>query len=382
MLNPYDAEKHHIALGSAVRRTINYLDIAPGIIMPYWYRLGEAGPWPGVTTDDFAKDSSGHDRHLTAVRDVDPWEAGVMPHPPPTPNIPGGLIYGDDGAIQFNQNYAISSSFFWPWKLAGGGDGTRSMEAPFRGGGSGAFAAVGTGSTFVAWVAFMPPGPGDSFWPDGVAAQTGAYPLVSTWYRDFGVSNYGSRLGFAPGTGKLSYHVGQANLANAFFWQTPGGMIPGEWNHFATTIQKVGTNLYQRKIYLNAIKVLDVTGVLNSVEIGDGAVPGMELSIGSGYTNDIWQATGRGKVDEVAYWEGVLTEEQIMEVWHAGASVTNPDDFYGFTLENAYAKFVQRTALPGATDVGGSLDLISPKPEESIWTGRVHRGHVPVPLRH
>ena len=62
-------------------------------------------------------------------------------------------------------------------------------------------------------------------------------------------------------------------------------------------------------------------------------------------TTTFGQRLRRSKVDEVVYWEGVLTEEQIMQVWQAGESVTNPDTFYGFTLENAYAKFVQRTPL-------------------------------------
>ena len=53
-------------------------------------------------------------------------------------------------------------------------------------------------------------------------------------------------------------------------------------------MQRLETNLYQRKIFLNAIKAVDVIGALNSVEIGDGAVSSSGLSIGGGYYNDIW----------------------------------------------------------------------------------------------
>jgi Concanavalin A-like lectin/glucanases superfamily len=362
-LNPFDPEKHHIALGASEGpRSINYQDIAPEIIMPYWYRLGEAGPWPSATTPSFAKDSSIHARHLTAQGTADTFAGLTVP----TLGIPGGFTDDDDGAMQFNSNIRTTTSSFFPLMLGGG---YPNMEAPFRVGYGGTPpVGVGGGSTFACWVAFQPAGPGDSAWPDHVAEQTAAYALVSTWARDFGIGNRGCKLGFSPATGKLSYMVGQANLDNYFLWETPGGMVPGEWNHFACTMQRIGTNLYQRKIFLNAIKVLDVTGVLNSPEIGDGAVSGAGLSIGGGYWNDIWFESGRGRVDEVVYWEGVLTEQQIMEVWQAGKSVVDPLTFYGFTLENAYAKFMQRELPPGSRDVGGALDLIPPRAEESHWT--------------
>ena len=219
-LNPYDAEKHHIALGASEGpRSINYLDIAPGIIMPYWYRLGEAGPWPSAATPNFARDSSGHDRHLTAQG------ASVSPGQPlPTTDVPGGLTSGDDGAMKFNVNYTISSSSFYPLELYGG---YPNMEAPMRVGYGGTPPpAVGGGSTFCAWVAFQPPGPGDAFWPDGVASQTFAYSLVSTWIRDYGIGNEGASWGSLLRPGNFTTGLGRRTPTTGSFGRHLAGWFP------------------------------------------------------------------------------------------------------------------------------------------------------------
>lgn len=306
----------------------------PGVTLEYWYRLGETGPWPtsAMTTPDFALDSSGNTRHLAAYNRDAAGTAVVFPAGDvalPDCHIAGGLAAdNDDGAIQFNWNQFQWSA--WGEKVALIATHSIGIEVAFRDG----TAAVGAGSTFAAWVAYMQPsGPGrDNMapWnPDGTygdgsnpANNIGLRPLISTWERTFGIGNYGAKLGFTPADGHLWYIVGSLNTPAPapFVFQTDLGLAPGAWTHFVSAVEKLGTDSYQRRIFLNGNKLVDLTGTL--VEIGGGAAPGYALSIGGGYDDDLRWAHGRGKVDEVAYWNAALTDAQISGIYQSGTGST------------------------------------------------------------
>jgi hypothetical protein len=286
----------------------------PGAGLVYWYRLGETTAWPtgaagspNLSSANFALDSSGNNHHLTAYNSD---SAGHVILPTGDPNLPhpgvSGALEGgnaNDGGIEFK--FYESGSYYVSCMLGNGGSVTQ-MEPSLRSGG----AAVGTAGTFAAWVAFMP--------PPGGTPSTGVYSLISTWSRDFGIGNYGARIGFDLATSKLNYHVGSLNLMSEFDYSTVTAS-PGKWHHFVTQVVKLATNSYRRRIYYDSLLVYELVGDLAAIGNGysSGGLSSATLSLGGGNSNDIWSVHGGGKIDEVAYWTSELTSAQVVDLWNA-----------------------------------------------------------------
>jgi hypothetical protein len=198
----------------------------------------------------------------------------------------------DDGAIYFK--WYESSSYYvqcWLWAPS-----PCVIEVNLRYGGY----PVGTASTFGAWMAFMP--------QTAPAGATGVYSLVSTWSRQFGIGNYGSKIGFDLATGGIAYFVGVDNLVAPFGYLT-APTLPGEWHHYVTQVIKLAEDSYRRRIYLDAVKVYELVGDLSA--IGSGCYNQAGLTLGGGNSNYIWSVPAR-ETDEVAMWTSELSQAQIL----------------------------------------------------------------------
>jgi hypothetical protein len=259
----------------------------------------------GLNVANFALDSSGNNHHLTAKNTY--YTGGTPPNQVilptgdanlPHPGVAGALEGGNanDGGIEFK--WYESTSQYYSCFL----QGSDPMEPSLRSG----VAAVGTAGTFAAWVAFMPP-------PSGTPS-TGIYSLISTWSRSFGIGNYGAKLGFDLATSRLNYHVGSLNTYAEFDYSTVTAS-PGKWHHFVTQVVKLSSTSYRRRIYYDSLLVYELVGDL--VAIGNGYGSGAGISLGGGWSNDIWSVHGGGKIDEVAYWTSELTSAQIVDLWNA-----------------------------------------------------------------
>jgi hypothetical protein len=264
----------------------------------YYYRLGEAGPWPSgaagspaLEVPDFALDSSPSGLNLTAWN-ID--DAGTVVYvatgDPALPecDVTGAPISGDDGAIRFNFNYA-GSGVGDSQRLVLEGGGGYPIEIDMRSG-TGPH-PVGSASTFGAQL---------KFW-EGVGDVVNPW-LVSNWSRTFGVGNYGARVGFLP-DGTLYYRVGSLNLVTDFQWTSDA--LDGGWHSFVTSIARLATSSYRRRIFVDSVKVFELVGTLT--DIGSGAENHGSLTIGGGNAGDIAFAFASGFVDEVFYCESEVT---------------------------------------------------------------------------
>lgn len=285
-----------------------------GAGLQYWYRLGEAGPWPvdAQVTADFAVDSSGNGRHLDAVNQNTGGSAILITDDEdprlPTCSVEGALAGGsaNDGGLQFNWNRTVGgfsiSDALWLQSPAGAESGY--VLDAFD------MTDVGDAFTFACWLAFMSPGgPGEDTWVG--SGTSGSPPLISNLWRSFGVSSYGAHLGFTSTNGHLWYATG--SWGPSFSWESDFGFFPGQWYHFATSLEKTGTDEWHRRLWINTNLLVNEIGT--QVETGSYPTTGTYLKIGGGlnpYNNDL----SRGKVDEVARWTTALSQEQINNLWN------------------------------------------------------------------
>jgi hypothetical protein len=282
--------------------SVDFTDLSVVDDLVYHYALGEVGPWPtgppgspGRSVSGFALDSSGNSFHGTALNTAD----GSVVLPTGDPNLPATGVTGPlEGTSGIEFKWYESTSHYYACFLQCPDQTTIEVNDLTSG-----IHPVGTASTFACWLAFMP--------PPGGSPSSGIYSLISTHKREFGIGNFGTRIGFSLATGALDYHVGGLNNAVEFDFLTPP-CVPGQWFHFVTQIIKLGPALFRRRFYLNATLIHEVVGDANVI------VPtynGAALSFGGGYSNDIWSVHGGGKVAEAAYWSTELTQAQITGLW-------------------------------------------------------------------
>ena len=192
-------------------------------------------------------------------------------------------------------------------------------------------------------------------WVRPLASSGPAYATIA--------GNFHTTLSHGGFYNSCSYRLGVNYPAMTPFWErgsnqgNPGDhsivtgavpMVAGTWYYLVGTYDRANGH----RLYVNGVLVASdpiIFELWNTANLG--------FFVGYG-VNSFIPSSFKGGVDEVSIWGRALVPEP--------GFVT--DSLYGFTLENAYAKFVQRPVLPGATDVGGTLDLIEPEPEESIWT--------------
>lgn len=290
-----------------------------------WWRLSETTAFPSSTgtVADWGVDQSGNARHLDAVRDAD-FDSEAA-YPSPTLGVLPSALYpgeADDGGVTFNKHW---------FQTASGSDQDMGFRCPgFQPGefcDSGGF----TLSCFIQWHPYDAGDGDDITIYDNPAyhAEWAGSPILSSWYRGFAASppSRGWRLGINAFTGKLYYRTDNDDPATntSYAYTTPFSLAPYTWYHFAVTLEKLAANSYRRKIYINMAAVVDVTGT--AAEVGaTGDAGGNTFTIGCGYFNDIWKILTRCSVDEVAIWQGPLTETQLLTVYNA--RTYNPEDYW------------------------------------------------------
>ncbi|MBA2726542.1 MAG: hypothetical protein H0U53_11170, partial [Actinobacteria bacterium] len=279
-----------------------YLD--PGSLEAWW-RLKETTAWPAYqsSTPNFAKDSSGNNRHLTASHAID-----LGANVPSMGVYPGALAPGtaDDGSIRFN-------SGFFVWVGPYGVDSY--LKAPSFS--PGEYRDTG-GFTLSAWLKFVPTTSPDS-WSPYTASTVGPQPIISTYYRSFGGgSNAGWSVRIDPQSGQVQYMT-----SGGVFHTTQFGLVPQRWYNLMITLEKLGTDSYRRRLYIDLALIYEATGT-QAVTGAQGDGGGTGLSIGGGEIDDLRHNHIRGGVDEVAIWKKPLSSAERSAVFK-GRSVDAED---------------------------------------------------------
>jgi hypothetical protein len=292
---------------------------APGSLVAWW-RLGESTAWPAAgaaNVTNWAADSSGNALHLDAIALQGAFAGLALP----TPNVTGGLEPGDaeDGALQFNEYYRNnvgSQPHQWLFRDDVVGFHEDDNDDP--------------GWTVACWVKYL--GAGSNF----------DAPVISTFNRVFGGTNYGWTIALNASTGKLVYIAGVTEI-----WRAPFGLAPNVWTHFAMALEKNGAT-YDRRFYLNGNLIEELTGL---TDLAFGGGPGPGLWIGGGNTGDAFTTLTAVGVDETAIWTVPLTSAQVVDIYNA-RMLNDGDSWTSSTISGAD---VADNTIPGTKIVEGSI---------------------------
>jgi Concanavalin A-like lectin/glucanases superfamily/Reelin subrepeat B len=329
-LNPYDPDKHHIALGDVAAYNDPVLVLASSKDLRGYWKLGES--WPGPYAD--SKPPS-----MWANAPMTPFATSRDGSTSHVRSASGALLAGqDDGAVEFTEADGVGAFLqtanTWGTIMSNPFDGVR---------------------TICGWIR---PRQSSFIGPGGVSLKGGMW---STAHESVGYTG-GVSVFVDHRTMQLCAWNGNNRLYGPF-------LAPDQW-YFVTLIRDDTT----LKLYVDGFLAAEGPSGSGSMATSNNVNPIIGLWNQSAHGPPYYSPTQAeypgsfyGMIDEVSVWGGILYPDEIRALWQA-PSLGDPDAFWGFTLENAYAKFMQREVEPGTRDVGGTLDLIAPKPDESTWT--------------
>lgn len=269
---------------------------------PLQFDTSSVWPFPSTsgvayTKQDFIRDYSGNNRHLSAQQSA---SVSYGANPPTFVKKPGA-VSPDTGCVQFNIGY-----FIWTGPFSSNQIG---LIAPFS---PGEYVSnvsnLGVSISF--FIMFIPTAPPDS-WAPYSASEPPEVPFVSSRYRDFGgTTNEGFCFWVNPYTGTLRYTVATNQGFPSGSWPV-GTLVPNVWSHVFVRVEPislVAPKTWRRTIYLNEAVVYDNTGDFNTIAPIPGG--GSSLSFGGGWGDDLRWNVVRGGVDEFAIWNRPLSDAE------------------------------------------------------------------------